>query len=406
MIRYVLMAWLATLASPALAADIQPGDWRLVIKTEIGDLPFNLHLDRDSAGWHAAFINGVDKAQAEAVTVAGDKLTVTFPSFGTRIEATLGANGAVTGTARYERAEGQVTIPFTGKAGESYRFFPKPAAGSTSANGRWAVTEPDGDAIRRGVGEFKQTGAVVNGSVIFMNADTRFLSGEMHGDDLYLATFDGGQGSLWVGHFADGKIVGKTYSLVSRTVTPFEAKLDANAQIDDPSKLTYLKPGYDKFAFKFPNLEGKQVSLDDPAYKGKVVIVTIAGSWCSTCHDETAYLSPYYKANRKRGVEVIGLMYEYSPEFPKAVSACKNFQKRYDIAWDMLIAGISDKTAAGRTLPMINAVLAYPTMIVVDKKGKVRRIHTSFPRPATGARHEEFKREFESFMDQLLAEPA
>src|SRR4051812_4422338 len=111
MIRYVLMALLAGLAAPAFAADIQPGDWRLVIKTEIGDLPVNLHLDRDGGVWHAAFINGADKAAAETVTVAGDKLTITFPSFGTRIEATLGANGAVAGTARYERAEGQVTIP-------------------------------------------------------------------------------------------------------------------------------------------------------------------------------------------------------------------------------------------------------------------------------------------------------
>ena len=406
MIRYVLMAWLVGLAGPALAADIQPGDWRLVIKTEIGELPFNLRLDREGGVWRAAFINGADKAAAEAVTVAGDKLTITFPSFGTHIEATLGAGGAVSGTARYERAEGQVTIPFTGKAGESHRFFPKPAAKVGSAHGRWAVTQPEPNGTRRGVGEFTQTGNVVNGSVIFMNADTRFLSGEMNGDDLYLSTFDGGQGSLWVGRIAGGKIVGKTYSLVSRVMTPFEAKLDPNAQIDDPGAVTYLKPGFDKFAFTFPNLEGKQVSLDDPAYKGKVVIVTIAGSWCSTCHDETAYLSPYYKANRKRGIEVIGLMYEYSPEFPKAVAACRNFQKRYDIAWDMLIAGISDKTAASRTLPMINAVLAYPTMIVVDKKGKVRRIHTSFPGPATGARHVEFKREFESFMDQLLAEPA
>ena len=48
-----------------------------------------------------------------------------------------------------------MTIPFTGKAGESYRFFSKPAPKPGAATGRWAVTEPDGDAIRRGVGEFR-----------------------------------------------------------------------------------------------------------------------------------------------------------------------------------------------------------------------------------------------------------
>ncbi|MBL8629560.1 MAG: TlpA family protein disulfide reductase, partial [Rhodospirillaceae bacterium] len=178
------------------------------------------------------------------------------------------------------------------------------------------------------------------------------------------------------------------------------------AKLDDAYGLTYLKPGYDKFAFTFPDLEGKPVSLDDKVFKGKVTVVTIAGSWCPTCHDEAAFLSKFYDANKVRGFEAVALMYEYSPKHDVAAQAARNFAKRYGVRYQQLIAGTADKAAASATLPMINAVLVYPTMIVVDRHGNVRKIHTGFPGPATGVHHEQFKQEFMALIDSLLAEGA
>ena len=174
--------------------------------------------------------------------------------------------------------------------------------------------------------------------------------------------------------------------------------------MDDATKLTYIKDGYDKFAFSFPDLDGNMVSLEDERFQNKVVVITIGGSWCPTCHDESAFFSPYFNENKHRGLEAVGLMYEYSTEFDKAALACRRYAKRYDIQYPMLIAGTADKDAASETLPMINAVLVYPTMIIVDRHGEVRHIHTGFPGPATGEHHEEFKRDFYKIMDELLAE--
>ena len=53
---------------------------------------------------------------------------------------------------------------------------------------------------------------------------------------------------------------------------------------------------------------------------------------------------------------------------------------------------------------MLNNVLSYPTSIFIDKTGKVRKIHTGFNGPATGEKFTEFKEEFTTFMDKLLAE--
>jgi hypothetical protein len=49
-------------------------------------------------------------------------------------------------------------------------------------------------------------------------------------------------------------------------------------------------------------------------------------------------------------------------------------------------------------------VFAYPTTIFIDRAGKVRRIHTGFSGPATGAHYERLIDEFTTLVDQLLAE--
>ena len=40
--------------------------------------------------------------------------------------------------------------------------------------------------------------------------------------------------------------------------------------------------------------------------------------------------------------------------------------------------------------------------LIIDKKGKVRKIHTGFNGPATGDKYTEFKEEFEGFVSELL----
>ena len=403
-------ALMTTTVFSATAADVKPGDYRLVAATALGELPINLRLEKKSEAqggqWVAAYINGPERMQVEVTRVVGNAFTAEFPSYGSKLEAKVDDAGNVTGNLVFSRATGSQEAVITGKVGQAHRFFPDAAKDYGNVSGRWALSIPLPDGtIRPGIGEFTQIKNVVYGSVMYTNADTRWLAGEVRGNEVYLSTFDGGTGQLWRATLQpDGTMTGQSMMMVLNFKTTFTAKRDATAALPDPTKLTYLKPGYDKFAFSFPDLDGKQVTLDDPRFKGKVTIISIGGSWCPTCHDEAAYIAPFIRDNRARGIEGVALMYEFSPEFAKASAACRNFQKRYGIDYPMLIAGTSDKEAASKTLPMINAVLVYPTMIVVDKKGKVRQIHTSFPGPATGVHHEEFKREFNKLIDGLVAE--
>jgi len=53
---------------------------------------------------------------------------------------------------------------------------------------------------------------------------------------------------------------------------------------------------------------------------------------------------------------------------------------------------------------MLKSFVAFPTLIILDKKGKVRKIHTGFSGPGTGIHYADFKKEFEETIDNLLLE--
>jgi peroxiredoxin len=395
--------------TPSWAAPVTAGDYRLVFQTPIGELPFNLNLGQQGKTWFATLNNGPEKVAAEKTTVKDDTLTLEFPSYNSSLTLTVRDGGAVDGKVVLTKSTGQTELAFAGKRDEAFRFFPTTPNKIDTLSGRWALksVSADGKTTRDGLFEFTQKNHIIDGTAMFVNADNRFLNGEIRDGTLRLSTFDGGQGSLWVGKLAaDGTLSGQVWSPLTNAVGTWSAKKDATAKLEDAYGLTYLKPGYDKFEFTFPDLDNKPVSLSDKKFKGKVTVVTIAGSWCPTCHDEAAFLSKFYDAHKAQGFEAVALMYEYSPKHEVAAVAARNFAKRYDVKYQQLIAGTADKAAASSTLPMINAVLVYPTMIIVDRKGNVRKIHTGFPGPATGVHHDEFKAEFTTLIESLLAEGA
>ncbi|WP_158552628.1 TlpA disulfide reductase family protein [Spirosoma telluris] len=204
-----------------------------------------------------------------------------------------------------------------------------------------------------------------------------------------------------------GKVSGnelKGEQVSARSVNPIAGTRNAQAVLPDAYSLTTMKKGV-PFAFTFPDaFTGKPVSLNDPKYRDKVVIVTIMGSWCHNCMDEAALLSPWYEANKKRGVEIIGLAFEYKNDPAFAKARLETVKKRYQIGYDILFAGIVDAKHPSEALPALSEVSVYPTTIFVRRNGEVAKVHTGYSGPATGQYYEEFVKEFTTEMDQLINE--
>ena len=122
--------------------------------------------------------------------------------------------------------------------------------------------------------------------------------------------------------------------------------------------------------------------------------------------DETNFLvNKYYKKYHTKGVEIIGLAYERTTDFFKSKKTLEQVKKRFNIPYPLLITGYTDKKGdAAKSLPMLTNVLGFPTTIIIDKKGDVRKIHTGFSGPGTGVYYTRFIEEFDKLTDDLLRE--
>ena len=300
--------------------------------------------------------------------------------------------------------EGDEGVPFLALRTDAPRFEKVASPVSTSISGKWDIQfiSEKGDTTHN-VGIFNQNNDILTGSILTNAGDLRYLEGALTTDGFQFSAFAGLSPYLIKGKFeGNDNFTGEFFT--TRGVTKLIGKRNAEAALADPYSLAYMKKGFERLDFTFPDIEGKKVSLSDPKFKDKVVIVSILGSWCPNCLDEMEYLSPWYKENKDRGVEIIGLAFERKddPEYVKTVLS--RLVKRYDTTYDILFAGKLGDDATAKALPQVSKIMGYPTTIFIDKKGKVRKIHTGFNGPATGLFYEEFKQDFNKVVDDLLAE--
>ena len=385
--------------------ELQAGSYRAVLELPGGELPFELDVAREEAGFVLTLINGEERVRITDVSVADGQLTATMPGFTNMLSARI-TGRKLKGEVALLRAGGErQVLPFAAELGPTWRFFEQPLTDNADVSGRWAVTfTSDAGQSSAGVAEFAQSFERVTGTILTPTGDHRFLAGEVHGDELRLSRFDGASAYLYHARLDEnGRLIGEYWSGKTGHQR-FEAERNVDATLDMSGVATGMKDPSEKLQFSFPDLDGRKISLSDPQFAGKVVIVTLAGSWCPNCHDEAAFLAALYRECRAQGLEVVSLMFEHFGDFAQAAAATRRFRDKFGIEYTTLIAGTSDRDDAARALPQLNGVFAYPTTIWIDRTGQVRKIHAGFAGPATGLHHEKLISEFTDFTKELLAE--
>jgi thiol-disulfide isomerase/thioredoxin len=181
-----------------------------------------------------------------------------------------------------------------------------------------------------------------------------------------------------------------------------EARAKGVPDPPDPSRYTSVKDPTVPFRFSFPDLTGKMVSNTNAQFKGKVVLLTIGGSWCPNCQDEAPFLVDLYKEFHSQGLEIVGLMFEADAEPALARPRVQTFIKRFGIPYPMLLAGTPDDIS--QKMPQLVNFGAYPTTIYLGRDGRVRSVHAGFASQATGEEYMRLKGEVRGIVQRLLAE--
>lgn len=405
---FILFLFVALFSRCLLAqSHIQSAFWRANIERPDGNgIIFNLRTAEEAGHLVFYVVNGAEEMRVPDVQIKGDSILIAMPVFESGFRLKVVRPDSLSGVWQRASSAHDIQIPFTATAKYPDRFIANQGKPSADLTGKWQVTfSSRSGKTSPAIAEFTQKGSRITGSVLTPFGDDRYLEGIVSGDSLWFSGFDGIHSLLFKAKVSGDRIEGVQYSGAT-SKTAFTGVRSENPTLPNEAAM-FLKKGEDgHLDFKFKDLDGKPISIKDPRYKNKVVIIDLMGSWCPNCMDETAFLSKFYNENKDRGIEVISLAYELTTDFDRSRKSLLKFQKQYDIQYPVLITGVSvsDTLRTEKTLPQFTPIKMFPTTIILDKTGKVREIDTGFQGPGTGSYFTNYVKEFNTLIDKLLAE--
>jgi len=409
---------------------VAPGKWRGVLELEKfsvpvrdkdtiytlkeqfreGELPFNFEVTYlDDERFYIDIVNGSERIRCDSIrygrnrSTARDTFNIYFPEYASYIHADV--RGGVMQGEWVVTTKDNYRIPFYAHAGRDYRFTSLNQAPVADLSGEWAaLLGIDTEKPEQAIGEFRQNGNHLEGTFRTETGDYRFLEGTVQGRKFWLSCFDGAHAYLFSGSISGDTLRGEFRS-GKHYRSLWSAWRDPNAQLGHPDSLTTLKAGAQPINFSLPTPEGKPITFPAPEFDGKIKIFTIMGTWCPNCRDEQNFLVDYLQKNPAIAgkMAVVGFAFERHKDPAQAKAHLLTYKKKMGIPFELVYAGNSGTAEAAKIFPSLNKVMAFPTMIILDKQNRVRRIHTGFDGPAT-SKYAEFQKEFGTLIEELVKE--
>lgn len=372
---------------------IKPGRYQGNLEMQQQKLPFEFAVLNDS---QIQLINGKERIALNAIELDGDSLRIPMHIFDASL--VLSVQSLPWKGYWVKHYAQNYRIPATADRVEnSQNKEPEPFA---NLSGKWSIVLSK--TTHMAVGNFSQKGSELSGTIMTSTGDYRYLNGQVLQDSFWLSTFDGEHAFLFKGNIVNAdSFSGHFYSGKTWHET-FGANRNPDAMLPNADTLTYLKPGYKQLAFSAKSISGEKVSLQDPAYANKPVLLQIMGTWCPNCMDETAFLAKWKNEHEASPISIIALAFERKNDFAYAKERLEVLQKRYNIPYTLAFAGSAHKDSAAAALPALNHVWAYPTLIYLNRDHEVVHIHTGFQGPGTGEPFLQWKKDFTRRVERLL----
>jgi thiol-disulfide isomerase/thioredoxin len=418
------------------AVDSVDGRWDAALTTPSGnEIPFRLDLSGKAAHLKGTLYDGFRPYEGTtSATFQDGKLVLNIQHYLTTITAQLEDDQLVGSVASQGRGQSQRF----GFHAVRHVDAPVPAAGSVpNIAGDWEI--PLSNPSAKGEKAFRfvveQHGAEAAATILRIDGDFGSHSGVYKDGKWVLSHFDGSRPSvIVVTPNADGTLSvqqrvnvenpTKEAAQARRVSTrsaygsedlpnsqsdllvayrPAAARARGLPAPDDFLTHTTARDPHQKFTFNFPDDHGKQVSNDDPRFKGKVVLAIVTGTWCPNCHDEAQYLVQLDKKYRDKGLAIVALDFE-EPDQQTSLEREHAFVKQYGVKYTYLIAGAPEEM--WEKVPQLVNLNTWPATVFIGRDGTVRAVHSGFASEASGDFNTQLHQEFEGKIQALLAEKA
>lgn len=405
----ILTAMLLLSVQPADAAS-PVGTWRGTIKVSSGEkVAIKLEV-ATSSGQPATrvvgtLVNGEDRLASTEGTFDGQTLRLRYDFYDGLLTAKIdGDRMEGLFVRQWEKQTLTRELQATRTASDGV-----PAGSKVDLTGDWILKVGEGEKQRLWRAAFKTENGRATGTIIPVSGDWGSLDGTWTPDHvLTLNRFDGINARvLKVTLQADGTLAGfvdlglpdpQRKVIAERITERNQALVDS---LPNPNTHTRMSHATEPFKFSHPDLDGKIVAWGDARFKGKVVIVTITGTWCPTCHEEALFLQELYSRYQAQGLEIVALAFEYTGDAVRDRKQVGIFASRHGVKYPMLLAGATED--APKKLSQLVNFGAYPTAIYIGRDGLVKQVHAGFEGKATGERFTRLKADTEALVKDLLS---
>lgn len=400
----VLFTWIfiAQISFSQRLNSIKGGNWKgeLAMNDRLF-IPFSIYFSFQNQKVQMEIVNADERLN---MTLKSDKDSVIafFPESEAYLKFKLAQNNTeIRGYWVNPNKKSVVKIPFNAwQLNEIIEMAPN----TSNISGRWKTTfSPNSKEPENAVGIFEQTAGTIKGTFLTETGDYRYLTGTIGTDQFQMSTFNGSWAFRFEGKVVGDSIYGIFYSGKSYQTTWIGVR-DQGAKLTDEKNLTYVVNDKPVQFDKIIDLKGKSFRYPNSKLEKKVVVFQIMGTWCPNCMDETKMLNSFYEQYKSKGLEIISLGYEVGTNKKEQINRLKAFKKRLGVKYGVLLAGTNDKNVASEQFPMLNGIMSFPTSIIVDRKGKIRFVHTGFSGPATGEEYFKLRGKFQSEIEELLNE--
>lgn len=389
-------------AEPSKNIQLKSGEYEMQFDIGPVVIPVRLSVDQQQQ-W--VIHNWSEHIVLNSMGLKDSIFQIDMPLFNTTLSGRILSDSTFAGYWTDHSRDSLYQIPFSG--------FRKPGghadSGAASYRGSrltyQVVFSPEvpGDC-NNAIGEFYVENSSLVGTFLTESGDYRFLEGDYTGNSLHLSSFDGAHLFYFCANVTGAELTdGKFYS-GKHWSEEWKGTLNNAAVLRDPDSLTFVKDEVKRFEFQVQNFDGDSITFDSAAFAGHVSIIQIFGSWCPNCTDESVFLKGLYEKYHEAGLSVIPVAFERNPDLSAARESVGKQFGQLELRYEPYYGGRSNKGRASEVFPMLNHISSYPTMIIVDKTGSVRKIHTGFYGPGTGEHYEKHCAELSDFIARLLDE--
>jgi thiol-disulfide isomerase/thioredoxin len=403
----VLLVAFSGLTMDIHAKKLKVGTYRAVLLLdEINKtfLPFNFDLSYENKKPKITIRNAEEKIVVDEILQEKDSLFFKMPVFDTEFRCKIKGNVWEGVWINHYRKE-KNTIPFKAYFNQTQRFETAGMGSAESVEGRWEVLFKDqNEKSTKAIGVFHhiEQSAFVSGTFLTETGDYRYLDGVLNGKQLLLSCFDGSHAFLFEATLKDKEHLEGVFYSGNHWKENWSGFKNDSAKLRNADEITYLKNKDSVLTFTYQDTKGNWISSADSAFKNKVIVVQLMGSWCPNCMDESRYLKQVYEKYNSLGLEIVALAFEKTKDAEKSRAQVERMKTRLELPYPVLITQKTGKDKASETFPFLNEIAAFPTTLFLDRSHNIIKIHTGFSGPATGKAYADFVRETETLIEHLL----